>query len=130
LVTSARGKTGRAVISALVAAGAPVRAMVRTMAAEAEMRALGVAEAISGDLADAGVVRRAADGAGAISYIAPDMNPAERLMRDNVSAAAQAAGVSRLVFHSVLHPQIEPLRHHWQRHFVEQAIIESGLAFT
>jgi len=130
LVTSARGKTGRAVISALVAAGAPVRAMVRTTAAEAEMRALGAAETVAGDLADAEAVRRAAEGAGAIYYIAPNMNPAERLMGDNVIAAAKAAGVSRLVFHSVLHPQIETLRHHWQRHFVEQAIIESGLAFT
>ena len=44
--------------------------------------------------------------------------------------AAKAHGVARFVFHSVLHTQIEELPHHWERHLVEQDIINSGLPFT
>lgn len=130
LVTCANGKTGRAVVAALVAAGAPVRAMVRTGESAASVRALAPAEVVFGDLADSADVHRAVGGVGAIYYIAPNMNAAERRMGENIVAGAKAAGVARLVFHSVLHPQIEALPHHWQRHFVEQAVIESGLAYT
>ncbi|MPY71398.1 MAG: NAD(P)H-binding protein [Alphaproteobacteria bacterium] len=129
LVTCPGGKTGRAAIAALAAAGRPVRALVRReAAAEAALRD-GAAETAAGDLADAAALMRAAKGCAAIYYIAPNMDPRERALGDNVIAAAKGAG-ARLVFHSVLHPQLEALPHHWQRHFVEQAIIESGVPFT
>ncbi len=44
--------------------------------------------------------------------------------------AARAARIEHFVYHSVLHPQIEALPHHWNKVFVEQAVIESGLPFT
>src|SRR3546814_1774000 len=47
------------------------------------------------------------------------MNAGERTRGANAIAAAQRAG-ARLVFHSVLHPQLEALPHHWAQHFVEQ----------
>jgi hypothetical protein len=44
--------------------------------------------------------------------------------------AAAAAGVARLVFHSVLHPQISAMPHHWQKLRVEEMVVESGLGWT
>lgn len=129
LVTCPGGKTGRAVIAALATAGEDVRALVRRAEAAADAKAAGAAEAAVGDLADAVSVAKAAEGVTAIYYIAPNMNPEERAFGDNVIAAARQCG-ARLVFHSVLHPQLEALPHHWQRHFVEQAILESGVPFT
>jgi len=130
LVTCAGGRTGRAVLAALANAGEDVRALVRRSAAAAELKALGAADVATGDLADPGEVARAMAGCEAAYYIAPNMDLRERAMGDAVIAAARRAGVARLVFHSVLHTQIEALPHHWERHFVEQEIINSGLSFT
>ncbi len=130
LVTCAAGKTGQAIVKALVANGQNVRAMVRSNSSLEAVKAAGVAEAITGDLAISEDVLRAADGVDAVYYIAPNMDPNERLNGDNIIAACQACNVSRLVFHSVLHTQIEALPHHWERHFVEQSILNSKLSFT
>lgn len=130
LVTCAGGKTGRAIAGALALSGAPVRAMVRRDASIAALDRLGVAETCTGELADADDVARVADGVTAIYYIAPNMTPDERRIGTNMISAARAQGVTRFVFHSVLHTQIEELPHHWERHFVEQDIINSGLPFT
>jgi NAD(P)H dehydrogenase (quinone) len=40
------------------------------------------------------------------------------------------AGVRRLVYHSVLHPQIEAMPHHWQKLRVEDMLLASGLDIT
>mgnify|MGYP000153297709 CR=1 FL=1 len=130
LVTSAGGKTGRAIVGAFSAAGEPVRAMLRGTGADADLTALGATEIFHGDLADAAAVAEAAAGCSAIYYICPNMDEREKEMGDNVLAAAKAAGVGRLVFHSVLHTQVQALKHHWGRLFVEEAIIESGVPFT
>ena len=130
LVTCAAGKTGKAIVEALVKNGKDVRAMVRNDSSLESVKAAGVAEAITGNLAVAEDVLRAADDVDAVYYIAPNMDPNERLNGDNIIAACQSAAVSRLVFHSVLHTQIEALPHHWERHFVEQSILNSKLSFT
>jgi NAD(P)H dehydrogenase (quinone) len=130
LVTCAAGKTGKAIVEAIVKTGQDVRAMVRSGSSLEGVKAAGVAEAITGDLAVPEDVLRAADGVDVVYYIAPNMDPNERLNGDNIIAACQSTNVSRLVFHSVLHTQLEALPHHWERHFVEQSILNSKLAFT
>ena len=130
LVTSAGGKTGRAMIAAFAAAGEPVRAMLRRADADDELRVLGAAEIVHGDLTEAAAVAAAAQGCRAIYYICPNMTEDEKAIGDNVIAAAQAAGTERLMFHSVLHTQVQALQHHWNRMFVEEAIVESGLPYS
>lgn len=130
LVTCAGGKTGRAIVPALAKAGQDVRAMVGRPESEASIAGLGSVEIVSGALTDGDAVAAALRGVEAIYYIAPNMTPDERLIGDIVIDAAKAAGVKRFIFHSTLHTQIEALPHHWARHFVEQALINSGLAYT
>lgn len=130
LVTCAGGKTGRAIAAALAAGGTPVRAMVRRESSMAALDGLGAADICAGDLADHDDVARATQGVTGIYYIAPNMNPDERRIGNNMIDAAKVCGGVRFVFHSVLHPQLEALAHHWERHFVEQDIINSGLPFT
>jgi NAD(P)H dehydrogenase (quinone) len=130
LVTCAGGKTGRAIVPALAKAGQNVRAMVGRPESAASIAGLGAAEIASGALTDADAVASALQGVDAIYYIAPNMTPGERLIGDIVIDAAKAAGVERFIFHSTLHTQIEALPHHWERHFVEQSLINSGLAYT
>jgi uncharacterized protein YbjT (DUF2867 family) len=44
--------------------------------------------------------------------------------------AARAGGAARFVFHSVLHPQVEAMPHHWAKARVEELLFASGLAVT
>jgi NAD(P)H dehydrogenase (quinone) len=44
--------------------------------------------------------------------------------------AATGSGVSRLVYHSVLHPQIEAMPHHWNKLRVEDMLFSSRLVIT
>jgi uncharacterized protein YbjT (DUF2867 family) len=62
--------------------------------------------------------------------MAPNMHPAEIEIGQRVINAAQDAGVERIVYHSVLHPQIESMPHHWDKLRVEEAIFNSHLRWT
>src|ERR1700682_6363380 len=127
LVTGAGGKTGNAVIKALVSRGAPVRALVRSSAHEAALKAIGVSEVVAGEMHDPHGLARAIKGADAIYHICPNVNPLEVTFGRAIIAAATNLGVSRLVYHSVLHPQIEAMPHHWNKLRVEEMLVSSGL---
>jgi len=130
LVTCASGKTGLAIVKKLISQGVPVRAMVRSTESANKLKMLGVAETIVGDLKNSVDVGRALENVSSLYYIAPNMVPEEKKIGKNIIENCLKAEVSHLVFHSVLHTQIEALPHHWERHFVEQSIINSGLPFT
>jgi uncharacterized protein YbjT (DUF2867 family) len=130
LVTGAGGKTGKAVIKALVARGAPVRAFVRSFAHEAALTAMGVREIVAGEMDDADSVSRAVKGADAIYHICPNVSPHEVVFAKTLVTAATNLGVSRLIYHSVLHPQIEAMPHHWSKLRVEEMLFSSALDVT
>ena len=130
LVTGASGKTGRAVISALVARGAAVRAFVRRTEAGAELLALGASEIALGSLGDEDAVSLALQGCRAIYHIAPNVDAGEALYGSILLRVAARAGLQHFVYHSVLHPQIEAMPHHWAKMRVEEMIFASGLPFT
>jgi len=130
LVTGAGGKTGKAVIKALVTRGAEVRAFVRSSGHEAGLRTVGVREVIAGAMDDPHALSRAVRGADAIYHICPNVNPHEVAFANALVAAATNAGVPRLVYHSVLHPQIEAMPHHWSKLRVEEMLFSSGLDIT
>ena len=130
LVTGAGGKTGKAVIKGLVARGAPVRAFVRGSAHQAALTALGVSEVVTGEMDDAQALSRAAKAADAIYHICPNVSPQEVVFAKVVIAAASSQGVDRMVYHSVLHPQIEAMPHHWNKLRVEELLFGSKLDIT
>jgi NAD(P)H dehydrogenase (quinone) len=130
LVTGAAGKTGKAVIRAVAARGGEVRALVRRTAQAAEVVAAGACEAAVGAFDDPAALAHAASGATAIYHICPNVSPHEMSYAKAVVAAATAAGVRRFVYHSVLHPQIEAMPHHWAKLRVEEMLLASGLDVT
>lgn len=130
LVTGAAGKTGRAVIRALVAKGAAVRALVHRREQRETVRALGAREAATGDLRDAADVARAMYGARAVYHICPNVHPDEVAIGQTALDAAREAGVERFVYHSVLHPQVEAMPHHWLKMRVEERLFASGLDYV
>lgn len=103
LVTAAHGNQGKLLIPRLVAAGAAVRACVRSDESSRALRAAGVAEVVVGDIADPQVLARAMHGVAEVYYIGPTLHPQEREMGLAAIDAARAAGVRHFVYSSVLH---------------------------
>ncbi|MGM1064302.1 NmrA family NAD(P)-binding protein [Saccharothrix sp. Mg75] len=109
LVTGATGKQGGATARALLAAGVPVRALVRDPASDRAraVEALG-AELVTGDLRDRGSVVRAAEGARAVFSVQMPAATAtgfdfagEVTQGVNLVEGARAAGVPQFVHTSV-----------------------------
>jgi len=129
LVTAANGRTGRAVIRALVRAGHQVRAFDISIDVET-LTELGAAETMVGDLLDPDDLARAVDGAQAVVHIGPPMHPREAEMGHGVVTAARRAGVAHFVQFSVTHPQLEPLLNHQSKLAVERMVLMSRMPFT
>jgi NAD(P)H dehydrogenase (quinone) len=69
-------------------------------------------------------------GTDAIYHICPNVSPHEVAFAKGVVAAAADHGVPRFVYHSVLHPQIEAMPHHWSKMRVEEMLFNSALDVT
>ena len=129
-MTSAGGKTGRAVVKALAARGQAVRAFVHREEQVGAAMALGAREVIVGDMRDEVALRRAMGNAKAVYHICPNVSPDEIAIGNWVIAAARTAGVEHFIYHSVLHPQTEAMSHHWNKLRVEERLFEAGLPCT
>lgn len=130
LITGAAGKTGRAVLEALLRRGLKVRAAAKNREQALALSALGAASCPVGDLGDSAFLTGAMQGVRGVYHICPNMHPEEFKIGCLAMAAAQKNKVEHFVYHSVLHPQAEKMPHHWQKLRVEEALFESGLSFT
>ncbi len=130
LITGAAGKTGMAITQALYSRGAPVRALVRQRGQAIDLKQHGAQEVLVGDLRNPADLQHACAGIHTLYHICPNMQQDEVTMAQNVLHAAQTQGVTRIVYHSVLHPQTEAMPHHWQKLRVEELLFQSGLDFT
>ena len=109
LVTGATGFVGSAVARALLAAGYPVRTLVRASSPRTNVEGLDV-EVVSGDLCDAQAMARAMSGARYLMHVAADYRlwarDRDALVRTNITGtetvmrAALHAGVERIVYTS------------------------------
>jgi uncharacterized protein YbjT (DUF2867 family) len=129
LVTGASGKTGKATIKTLSKVES-VCAFVRDEKHVEILKSLGAEKVIVGDLLDKSALLSATKNIRAIYHICPNMNPHEMEIGKNVLDSAKQNRVEHFIYHSVLHPQIEVMNHHWQKMRVEEMIFESGISFT
>jgi NAD(P)H dehydrogenase (quinone) len=113
-VVGSGGKTGRAVVDALIESGLEVRGLTR---ANVNLETgVGLIDAFTG--------------CSAVYHLAPNLHPLEVEMATQALAAAEQAGVERFVFHSVLHPQISAMPHHVAKSKAEELVIASGLKWA
>ena len=129
LITGAGGKTGKTLIKTLSKVEG-VCAFVHREEQVAVVKSLGAEKVIVGDMHDEAAIHSAVLGVRAIYHICPNMNPDETVIGNLVIRTACKAGVEHFVYHSVLHPQVEKMTHHWQKMRVEEMLFESGLPFT
>ena len=130
LVTGAAGKTGQAVVRALLAKNQAVRTLVRNEAQSECMASVGDTDIVIGDMSVESVLSNVFEGIRSVYHICPNMHPDELNIGLAMISAAKNVGVTQFVFHSVLHPQIEAMPHHWQKMRVEEALFASAIPFT
>ncbi len=130
LITGAAGKTGLAVIQSLLERGQSVRAFVRSAEQKQRAEAQGAAETVIGDLTQADDIQQAFEGIDQVLHICPNVRPDEIWIGAEMIKAAKAAEVEQFVFHSVMHPQVEAMPHHWNKMRVEEMLVQSRLPFT
>lgn len=129
LITGASGKTGRALAKTLSKAEG-ISALVHREEQIPVLKSLGAEKVIVGDMREKTVIDSAMQGIRAVYHLCPNMSPDEVTMGRSVIDAARKNGIEHLVYHSVLHPQIEAMPHHWDKLRVEEMIFKSGLPFT
>ncbi len=130
LVNAANGQQGKLLVPKLLAAGAQVRACVRSERSAAELTAAGVADVVVGDLADPALIARAVEGVEAVYHVCPGLHPQERALGMAWIDAARAAGVRHFVFSSVLHAILTDLVQHEIKRDIEEHLLSSDLDFT
>jgi uncharacterized protein YbjT (DUF2867 family) len=128
LVTGASGKTGRVIMDALLSKGHAVKALIHspTQAKSLDERVV----PIIGDMNSMVDMMRAMTDVSAVYHICPNMHPDELDIGRYAIQAAKKNGVRHFVYHSVLHPQIKEMPHHWKKMQVEGLLFKSGLSFT
>ncbi len=130
LVTGSAGKTGLAVLRALARRNQTARALIHRAEHASIVQEIGTQEVVIGNLFDKAILSKALIGVNAVYMICPNVHPKEFEIGKAVIAAAQEAGTPKIVYHSVMYPQIEAMPHHWQKLRVEEELIESGITFT
>lgn len=130
LVTGASGKTGKAIVEALAETGKNVRALVHRVEQEKTLKQLGASEVRSGDIHNRSLLEESIKDVTALYHICPNVSEDEFEIGELVINTAKAAGVERFIYHSVLHPSIEEMPHHWLKMQVEALLFKSGLNFT
>lgn len=127
VVLGAAGQTGRPLVTALVQRGARVRAVVHRAARggwEPGVREVAV------DLANPRELTAVLRQARSAYYIPPVFSAHEEAFGANVIAAAVAAELPHLVYHSVLQADSPDMPHHWRKFQVERALRSSPLNWT
>lgn len=112
LAVGASGKFAGLVIPELVKRGSAVRGLARNEEDAGKAQELGAAEVALGDLTNAASIRAALEGIDSVFYIAPAFMQHEVNAGKAFVNAAKAAGVQRIVFSSVIHPEISDLSNH------------------
>ena len=129
LITGAGGKTGRTLIKVL----SKVESISTFVHREEHiyiLKSLGAEKVIVGDMQDKSAIRSAMQSVRAVYHICPNMSPYEIEIGNIIIDAARENKVEHFVYHSVLHPQTEKMKHHWAKLRVEEMIFESDLPIT
>ncbi|MCP5095452.1 MAG: NmrA family NAD(P)-binding protein [Chloroflexi bacterium] len=130
LITGAAGKTGRAILQAVMKKETAVRAWVRTAEQAAAIKSEGVTDVVVGDVMETAVWQQATTNVRAIYHICPNLHANEVEIGHLAIEAARTNQCHHFVYHSVLHPQTHAMPHHWAKSRVEDALLASGLPFT
>ncbi len=127
LVTSPNGKTGLSLIKKLQLQKYPFKVFTSSVSSESILSNHGVKNIFLGDLKNLMDVKLALKGTTSTYLITPNFFPDESSVIKNFISVCSKIRNYKIILHSVIHPQIKKLPHHWSRMQVEQKLITSGL---
>ena len=130
LLTGANGKTGRAVLAALVGLRADVRVFIRDESQWPALEALGAKSYALGDMLDPETIALAVAGCNKVIHIGPPMHLEEVSITRHFLEAARQQGVEHFIYYSVMHPLRREVRHRRLKLDAEELVVESGLPYT
>ena len=130
LVIGATGEFAGHVVPELRQRGVTIRALVRDAAKGDAALRRGASEVALGDLADPASLRTAVAGVEGVFHINPAFAPNESELGVAMVEAAKAGGVRKFVFSGVIHPSLSSMGNHRAKLAVEEALYDSGMAFT
>jgi len=111
LTVGATGQFAGLVLPTLVGTGLEVRALVQDPDKAEQLADTGVTDLVAGDLRDSDSMRAALNGMDGLFLVLPAFAPDTAELGTSVIAAAQAAGVRRVVFSGVYHPSLSLVNH-------------------
>lgn len=129
-VVGAAGQTGSAIVRALALRGCHPRGLVHSDEQAAIALESGAGSTAVCDLEDPNTLERSLRGVHAVHLVPPVFRFNEARLVTNLRDAATAAGVRRVVYHSVLHPHTPTMPHHLNKAQGEAALRDSDLAWT
>lgn len=127
-VIGATGRTGRPLVRSLVRRGAGVRMLTRHPEDSEPMS--GDVEPRFAELTNVDAMAAAFKGATSIHYIPPSLDARDPDYVATIIAAAERAGVTRIVYHSVLHSNTPEMPHHIRKAECERMLRHSALTWT
>ena len=130
VIVGASGAVGTPAIRHLAGMGASVRALTSNPRSAERLTGLGVSGTVIGDFRSGADVARALAGAESVLLVSPRFTEDEAEIGIRAVEAAKAEGVGHFVYSSAFHPQMSRMHHHATKLRIEEAVIESGLAFT
>jgi NAD(P)H dehydrogenase (quinone) len=129
-ITGATGKTGRAILDALAKQEVPVKALVRSHKDANHLAVFTNCEFVIGDLREPTGFASALEGIDSVYYICPNVSPDEAEIGLHLITLAKKYQVNHFCYHSVLHPHVEDMPHHWQKMRMEELLFKSDINFT
>ncbi len=130
VIFGASGAVGTPAIRHLAQAGREIRAFTSNPRSAERLSGLGAGETAIGDFRSDADVARALAGADSVLLVSPRFTEDEAGIGIRVVEAAKSEGVGHLVYSSAFHPQLSKMDHHAAKLRIEEAVVESGLAFT
>lgn len=130
LVCGVGGITGDAVVTELAARDFGTRALVHREERRPAALSLGAGTVAVADYDDEASLAAAMQGIDAVFFVAPSYQEFEPRWVAATLRAAEAAGVSRFVYQSVLHPFTPSMPHHLRKALSEIDVRASNLRWT
>ena len=130
LLTGANGKTGRAILKKLVGLKLTVKVFIREKDQWQDLKALGAAGFVVGDLLDADSIDSAMMGCSKVIHVSPVMHPDEKIIISSLIDAALKHSIGHFVYYSVMHPLHRDVGHHRLKLDAQAVLIESGVPYT
>lgn len=127
LITGSAGKTGQTIIRAAVKADLEVYAMLLSLDDQNGLFTADNLHYIQGDFGVQADLDRALAGMDLVYHICPNMAEDEVEIGERMILAAQKNQLKCFIYHSVMHPQVSEMPHHWKKLQVEERLFKSQL---